>query len=142
MKTFNLSILAADIPFYLGPCESLVVPSVEGKYGILAHHSNMIIATVPGEMTFRVPGQEAQVLAVSHGIVKIEDNEVLVLAESVERPEDIDANRAQRAADAAREAMLQNRSIYEFRSAQAMLAKALNRLNVKSKYSILHNKNV
>ncbi|HBN85278.1 MAG TPA: ATP synthase F1 subunit epsilon [Clostridiales bacterium] len=136
MKTFYLNILAADDPFYIGPCESLIVPSLQGKYGIMAHHSNMIIATVPGALFYRPPGQEGEVVAISHGIVKVENNEVLVLVDTVERPEDIDANRAQSAADAAREAILQNKSNHEYRSAQARLARALNRLNVKNNYDL------
>lgn len=38
---------------------------------------------------------------------------------------------ANRNADAAKEALLQKRSIQEYRSAQATLARALNRLSVK-----------
>ena len=50
-------------------------------------------------------------------------------------PEEIDAIRAQRAADEAREAILQKRSAQEYRMAQANLARALNRLRVKSENS-------
>ena len=134
MKIFNISILAVDRPFYTGPCESLIVPSLEGKYGILANHVNTIIAVIPGALVYMVPGKENETVAVSHGFVKVEENNVFVLVDSVERVEDIDINRAKRSADAAREAILQNRSIQEYRAAQARLARALNRLKVKGEY--------
>ena len=137
MSTFNINILAADSPFYTGPCESLIVPSLQGKYGILANHSNTIIAVVPGALFYRPPGLATQVVAISHGLVKVENNQVLVLVDSVERPEDIDANRTKRAADAAREAILQNKSIQEYRAAQAHLARAVSRLRVKGNYGTL-----
>ncbi len=137
MNTFHMHILAADDPFYTGLCESLIVPSLEGKYGIQAKHSNMIIAVVPGAMFYRPAGGKTRVVAVSHGLVKVENNEVLVLVDSIENPEDIDANRARRAADAAREAMLQNRSIQEYHTAQARLARAMSRLRVKGNYGAL-----
>ena len=35
-KTFQVHILAADRPFYVGPCESVILPTVDGQYGILA----------------------------------------------------------------------------------------------------------
>lgn len=140
MKTFNINILAADHPFYTGPCESLIVPSSEGQYGILANHSNMIIAVEPGALYYRPPGQPTQVVSVSHGLVKIENNRVLVLVDSVERPEDIDANRAKRAAAEAREAILQTKSMQEYGAAQARLARALSRLQVKGNYSRLQNR--
>ncbi len=134
MKTFYLNILAVDDPFYEGACESLIVPSLQGKYGIMANHSNTIIAVVPGALFFRPPGQEMIIAAVSHGLVKIEDNEVLVIIDSIERPEDIDANRAKRAADAAKEVILQNKSMQEHHAALARLARAASRLRVKGNY--------
>ena len=134
MSQFQVFILAADNVLYEGTCESLIVPTSQGQYGILANHSNMISAVIPGLLTYRVPDGEEQFAAVSAGIVKVENNEVLVLVDTAERPEDIDANRAKRAADEAKEAILQKRSIQEYHSAQANLARAINRLKVKNYY--------
>lgn len=134
MKSFQVYILAADRAFYEGPCESIIVPTLQGQYGILPNHSNMISAVVPGIIKYKLPGQPEKFAAVSAGLVKAENNEVLVLAESIESPEEIDENRARRAADEAKEEMLQKRSIREYRSAQAHLARAINRLKVKNTY--------
>ena len=72
----------------------------------------MIAAVVPGMLHFRVPNEEKeQIAAVSHGLIKIENGEVLILIDSAERPEEIDINRARREADAAKEAIQQKRSI-------------------------------
>ena len=124
MNTFKTHILAASNTFYEGECESLIVPTADGQYGILAGHCDIISAVVPGS--------ENQIAAVSGGLVKVEDGEVLVLVDSAERPEEIDANRAREAAAAAKEAMLQKRSIREFHAAQMTLARATVRLKVKS----------
>ena len=132
MNTFKTHILAASNTFYEGDCESLTVPTSDGQYGILAGHCDIISAVVPGIMTYRVPGGENQVAAVSSGLVKVEDGEVLVLVDSAERPDEIDANRAREEAAAAREAILQKRSIKEFHAAQMTLARAAERLKVKS----------
>ncbi len=134
MTPFQVQILSADHPFFCGECESLSVPTLDGQYGILAGHSNMIAAVVPGMLHFRTPGSTDQIAAVSHGLVKVENGEVLILIDSAERPEEIDINRARREADAAKEAIQQKRSIQEYRSAQAMLARAINRLQVKEHY--------
>ena len=114
MEEFQVKILASDHPFYEGKCYSLVIPTLRGMYGIHAHHSNMITAIIPGTLQYQVEG-----------------GDVLVLVDSAERPEEIDANRARRDADAAKEAILQKKSIQEYRSAQANLARALSRLRVK-----------
>ena len=82
-------------------------------------------------LTYRVPGQTEEIAAVSAGLIKIENDDVLVLVDAAERPEEIDANRAQRAADEAKETLLQKRSILEYRLAQSNLARAVNRLRIK-----------
>ena len=130
MESFQVHVLAADRTFYEGPCVSLTIPTSDGEQGILAHHSDMIAAVLPGTLRYQVPDGPVQLAAVSSGMVKIEKNEVLVLVDSVERPEEIDAARARREADEAQEAMLQRKSRQEYQLAQASLARALNRLRV------------
>lgn len=131
MNSFRLHIFAADRVFFEGDCVSLIVPTNQGQYGVQAHHSNMIAALVPGMLTYRLPEGESRNAAVSAGMIKVEANDVLVLVDAAERPEDIDAIRARRKADEAREILLQKRSQQEYRTAEATLARALNRLRVK-----------
>ena len=132
METFQVHILAADRIFYEGPCVSLTIPTSDGERGILAHHENMMAAVQPGTLRWQAPEQEVQLAAVSPGMVKVEHNDVLVLVDSAERPEEIDEARARRAADEAREALLQKKSRQEHQLAQSTLARALNRLRIKS----------
>ncbi len=137
MKPFQVEILTADHVFYEGACESLIVPTPDGQYGILAGHFPVVSAITPGEMSYRVPGGAMQQVAVSHGMFKVENNRVLILVDSAERPEEIDVNRARLAAEHAKEAMLQKRSVAEYRLAQANLARAASRLRVKAHYEKL-----
>ncbi len=97
MRTFQMHLLEADKVFFQAECESLVVPTTVGQYGILAGHSNMISAVVPGGALICAPGKEWRTAAVSEGMVKVEGNDILVLVDSAEYPEEIDAKRAQRA---------------------------------------------
>lgn len=133
MKTFQVHILAADKNFYEGPCAALTIPTSDGEQGILAYHRDMIAAILPGTLRYQTPDGPVRLAAVSSGMVKIEKNDVMVLVDSVERPEEIDAARARREADEAREAMLQRRSRQEYQLAQATLARAMNRLRVKAR---------
>lgn len=142
MATFQVHILAADHTFYQGPCESLVIPTPQGQYGVLAHHSNMISAIVPGTLQYKLENQPFQQAAVSSGLIKVENNDVLILVDTAERPEDIDEKRAERAADKAKETMLQKRSIREYRSAQATLLRALSRLKVTREFRAKKDKNL
>ena len=131
MKNFTLHLVGADRLFYEGECQSVVVPAVDGQYGVLADHANLITAIVPGELSFTVPGEKSEVVAVAGGIMKVEDNDVLILVDYILRPEEIDADRAMQEEAAAREIMLQKRSRREYRSAQAQLARAVTKLKVR-----------
>lgn len=135
MKTFTLHLFGADRLFYEGDCSSVVVPAVDGQYGVLADHSNFITAIVPGELTFTVLGEKPLVttVVVAGGIMKIEDNDVLILVDYVLRPDEIDATRAREEATAAKEVLLQKRGRQEYLSAQAQLARAAAKLRVLRK---------
>ena len=131
MNTFKAEIMAADRDFYHGECISMVIPTIDGEAGIMAGHEDMIFAIAPGVLRFKTPDGGEQRAASSAGLCKVEKGNVLVLVDAIERPEEIDINRAKRAADEAREALLQKKSIEEYRTAQASLARAINRLRIR-----------
>jgi len=102
--TFRLLIYAADHPFFEGECRSAVVPTLWGQQGVMAHHSNYISAIVPGWVKVRSAEEKELLCAVSEGLLKVENNDVVILVATAEYPEEIDENRARRAAEAAAEA--------------------------------------
>ena len=118
---FHLDILAASVPFYRGDCVSLVLPTTDGEYGILANHSNAVGAVTAGELRFETAEGEQRRAAVAPGLFK------------AERPEDIDVNRALRAREEAEEELRQKRSMAEYHLAQSHLARAMNRLRVSGR---------
>lgn len=134
LHNFRLRILAADHKVFEGECESLVLPLYDGQYGIKAHHGNMISAVVPGLLSYREPEGENKNVYVSAGLIKVEDNDVLILVDSAEVPEEIDARRAEHAAEEAKKLIQRKRNITEIRMARAHLARAVGRLKVKRYY--------
>ena len=84
MNTFPLKVLAAERTFYDGACVSLVVPTLDGLYGIQAKHSDVVLAIVPGTVTLRTDAGEKIAASVSEGILKMEDNRALLLVETVQ----------------------------------------------------------
>lgn len=131
MNVFSLSVLSAEKPFWEGECISLVLPTVDGQYGIQAGHNDMIAAVVPGEMKITTPDNAFFLAAVSEGLVKVEAGKVLILVDTAELPEEIDENRARHSAAQAKEAILQKKSIQDYYAAQAKMARAIGRLRVK-----------
>ena len=101
MSTFSLKIISTDKVFYDGKCEYLVIPTIDGEKGILAHHENMVIAVEIGELRFRKPDGEWVTAVVSKGFAEIVNNRASVLVNTAERPEDIDVKRAEEAKERA-----------------------------------------
>ncbi|MBR3289371.1 MAG: ATP synthase F1 subunit epsilon [Clostridia bacterium] len=133
MNTFSLKVIASNRIFFEGNASLLVVPGIDGEYGILAHHENTVIATREGLVRF-VPEKGDEVIALAGiGFCEIDNNEVTFLADTVERPEEIDVLRAQAALERAQEQLRQRRSQWEYQMSQASLARALERLKESSR---------
>ena len=134
MDSFRLKILTAERAYFDGECESLIIPTLAGLYGIQAMHSPMIASVIPGMLQYReAGGTELFPVAVSHGICKCENNEVTVLVDSALGRNEIDPHRAKAAADRAKEEIAHSGSMREYYSAKASLARAMGRLKVAGK---------
>lgn len=131
MKIFKLNIFASDKIFFEGDVLSVILPIWDGQYGIQANHTNVISATVPGVMKYTLADGNVKFAAISGGIVKVENGDVLVLSETVESPEEIDENRAKADLERAREEIIHKQSLRDYKDAETKIAKALSRLRVK-----------
>ncbi|HJC48765.1 MAG TPA: ATP synthase F1 subunit epsilon [Candidatus Lachnoclostridium pullistercoris] len=127
-RTFGLHIVASDKDFYSGRGKKIVLPMKDGEICILPRHSDLMIAIVPGEMRFETADGEKRTAIVGGGFAQIINNRVTVLADSVERPEDIDLKRAEEARERAKEQLRQKQSIEEYYISRAALARAMSRL--------------
>ena len=136
MNTFQLAIYESGGVFYEGLCESLIIPTDTGDFGIMAHHENIVCAIVSGTMMYRLPGEQNKYASVSDGICVMENNKVTILCPAIERPEEIDEERARQDILEAEERMRMKKSQVEYLSAKAMMARNANRLKTKSKYGM------
>ena len=132
MKPFKVRIIEADNTFYDGEMTSLVVPGVDGEYGVLANHQNLAIAIVPGMISFRDEEDAEMTAFVSDGMMRVEDGEVLLLVDSAEWPDEIDLERARSAEDRARERIANKAENIDLLRAEVALKKALVRQDLKA----------
>ncbi len=131
MKTFKLEVLSPDRAFYIGDAVSVTVPLDDGLYGIMADHSPLTAAIVPGECVITKPDGERIVCAVSQGMVDADSSGVKLLCESALSPDEIDEEEQRRAAEAAAEDMKGRQSYKEYMLSQIIFARAVNNLRVK-----------
>ncbi len=134
MNEFNLHIIEADDDFFNGKCVSLVVPTTDGMLGIQAMHENLVAAVSIGVVKYTLPDGTRCHAAVSNGMMKIENNEVLILVESCEDPDEIDEVRAKSEEESAKDVLSGKTDRLNYRAAKGMLARAANRLKIKKRY--------
>ena len=134
MNEFNLHIIEADNDFFNGKCVSLVVPTTDGMFGIQAMHENLVAAVKIGVIKYTLPDGTRKHAAVSDGIVKVENGDVLVLVESAEDPDEIDEARAMEEEEWARDVLSAQTDRLNYRAAKGILARAVNRLKIKKRY--------
>ena len=132
-ETFYFEIIASDKKFYSGACEHVIFPAVDGLYGVLANHEDTVTAVVAGELRFKVDG-EWKVCVVGEGFADVTRDFVVIVVDTVERPEDIDIIRAREAKTRAEERLKQKQSRYgrKKKRLQKLLDKSRSGLNNKT----------
>ncbi len=137
MNTFQLKIIASNRTFFDGEAQQLIVPLVDGgSQGFLARHENCVVPIDSGEM--RITDEYVKVIPayLGKGFLEFLDNTAILVCISAELPEEIDARRAQEAKERAEEDMRFNQSQLEYYHSQANLARAMDRLKIKSRHNI------
>ena len=135
MSKFYLKVISSNHIFYEGFCTCLIIPSVDGEKAIMAHHEEVIVAVDNGEMRMqKEEGGEWSYAVLGKGFCMVANNRVTVLADTVERPEEVDVNRAKEALERAQERLRQKQSIQEYHTTQAAMARALTRLKETEKF--------
>ena len=102
MPKMKLEIITAERVVYSDEVDVLVAPGAEGELGVLPQHAPMLTVLQPGELRLIKDGNE-QSMAVSGGFLEVLGNTVTVLADTAERVEEIDEERAQAAIRRAQE---------------------------------------
>jgi F-type H+-transporting ATPase subunit epsilon len=135
-KPFKLQIMASDHMVFDGDAQSVSLPTTEGSVGILADHSNVIMAVIPGMLEYTAEGEKHQAV-VSDGLLKVENGEVMILVDAAEKPEDIDEARARRAEERARQELKRANSNRDHAMVEAELSRALSRIKAsKSRHTL------
>ena len=130
-STFYLEMVSPQDVFFSGNARQVILPGVDGAYGVLPNHEPMVTAIMAGIVRYQDEAGNWQEAVASDGCVEVMPERVIVLAATLERPEDIDRNRALAAKQRAEERLRQKQSQYEYYQTQAALARALARLKAK-----------
>jgi F-type H+-transporting ATPase subunit epsilon len=117
------------IVFHEQDVDMVVAPGADGVLGILPRHAALFALLAAGEMVVR-KGTDEQHLAVFGGFLEVVNNRVLILADTAERIEEIDLDRAEQARERAERALAEASSAMEIETALASLRRARVRSNI------------
>ena len=95
-NTFKLKIISPERTFYEGDVLMLECRTTEGEIGILKNHIPLTAVLAPGVARIKEPDNMVKAALIS-GFVEILQDEVTVLAEIAEWPDEIDVKRAEEA---------------------------------------------
>jgi F-type H+-transporting ATPase subunit epsilon len=84
--------------------DEVVAPGSEGYFGVLPGHAAFLATLGSGEVVYR-RGRDEVHLAVHGGFTEVTPERVIILAETAERPDEIDRERAERARQRAEQRM-------------------------------------
>src|SRR5947199_212722 len=103
--------------------EEAQIPGKNGYLGILPGHAPLITELAVGEITYR-SGASTHHLAVAWGFAEVLPDKVTILAETAERPEEIDVKRAQEARQRAEELLKSGKTEVDYERAEDALKRA------------------
>ena len=132
-RTILLRIVTPNRQVVREDVEEIQAPGREGYLGILPGHAPLLSELKPGEMSYR-QGREVRRLALGGGYLEVLPEQVTVLAETAERPEDIDTARAQAAKERAERRLKSPDPDVDLNRAAVALERALIRLQVASRH--------
>ncbi|WP_284140121.1 MULTISPECIES: F0F1 ATP synthase subunit epsilon [unclassified Virgibacillus] len=129
MKTLTVSVVTPDGPVLEDSYEMVSCKAENGELGILPGHIPLVAPLTISAVRLK-RGNDVDRLAVSGGFLEVRPDKVTILAQSAEKPSDIDVSRAREAKQRA-ESRLQSRQDHvDFHRAELALKRAMNRLNV------------
>jgi F-type H+-transporting ATPase subunit epsilon len=127
--TFQIEIVTPEKMVVKDAAEEAQIPGKNGYLGILPGHAPLVTELAVGEITYR-SGATTRHLAVAWGFAEVLPDKVTIVAETSERPEEIDKPRAEEARRRAEELLNSGNPEVDYPRAEAALKRAETRLQV------------
>src|ERR1700758_2986677 len=131
-ETFQREIVTPEKKVVETAAEQVQIPGKNGYLGILPGHAPLITELSVGEITYKENSAE-QRLAIAWGFAEILPNKVTILAETAERPSEINVERARKAKERAEQRLTSGDTSVDVERALDAIHKAETRLDVAQK---------
>ncbi len=133
MKEIYIEIITPSKSVYKGEIKSLTVPGTSGNFQVLFNHAPILSTFEIGKIKLSDTNDKEIEYATSGGTVEVNDNKILILADSVETAEEIDIERAKKAIERAKERLAtRGKGDVDILRAELALQRAVNRMKFVS----------
>ncbi|MCR4851632.1 MAG: ATP synthase F1 subunit epsilon [Lachnospiraceae bacterium] len=126
---FKLRIITPDRTFYESDVVMVEFNTTEGEIGVLKGHIPLTVVVAPGIITITEESGTKEA-ALHAGFAEVLGDSVIIMAEIIEWPSEIDLERAQEARDRAEERLRARTPETDIARAETALQRAMARINV------------
>jgi len=128
--TYHLDVVSAEQRLFSGAVEKIQVTGSEGELGIFPGHTPLLTAIKPGMIRIVKENGQEEFIYLSGGVLEVQPYNVIVLADTAIRGQDLDEARALEAKRQAEENIHGSHGDVDYAQASAELAKAIAKLRV------------
>lgn len=132
-NTLRLEIVTPEGTTFSGDVDLVTMPGVDGQFGVLLHHVDLMTRIVPGEMHVRRDGHD-DFFAIGAGLVEVTGTRVSIATDMAVSATSIDEAKAEEARRRAAARLREKLSSEEVASVNAALARSLAQLRVKKRH--------
>ena len=128
----TLQIVTPDRAVIHEEVDAVEIPAADGSLGVLPGHTPLLTTLRVGQLRYR-KGEEQQFILIAFGFAEVLPDRVTILAQVAERPEEIDAARADAARMRAEARLARPGRDIDFERARIAMMKSMARLQVETK---------
>jgi len=127
---FKLEVVTPEKVVVNEEAQTVLAPGLLGEFGVLVGHTPFLSSLKVGTLHYKDKDGHERFVFVSGGFAEVLPNKMTVLAESAERRQDIDAERAKAALERAQQRLAEEKANVDVTRAEAALARAIQRLKI------------
>lgn len=129
-ESLRVEIVSPEGEIYSGSASMVHARGTEGELGIAPGHLQLLTSIAPGAIRLEREEEDDELMYVSGGILEVQPDMVTILADTIERPQDVNEAAAKEAKAAAEKQLLTSKSGVDRTKAQQELDVALAKLRV------------
>lgn len=130
MSTINVQIVSTEKEIFSGKVQAVFADAKVGEVGIYPQHTPFLSTLRPGHVRLQMEDGQEQTYYISGGILEVQPHEVVILADTAMRGEDLDEALAEQAKERAEESLQSGLTEMETAKALAEIAEAAAQLRV------------